>query len=246
MTHPIPGLPWPTPELAPAATLSLLRVQTDRLLDTIGSLDDAAMREPSSLPDWTRGHLLTHVARNAEALVNLCTWARTGEETPMYESREKRAADIEAGSGRSADELIADVDNTAKALALDLELLPQRRWLAEVRHGGTGDAKPAWWIPMMRLGEIELHHFDLNLGYETASWPSDWVRNTLPEAIRDLETQAGEPLTLQATDAELQVGEGKRTVSGPAAELLAWVTGRADGAGLEISSGKLPRLGEWR
>ncbi|MGH3331970.1 MAG: maleylpyruvate isomerase N-terminal domain-containing protein, partial [Nocardioidaceae bacterium] len=44
------------------------------------------LRGPSRLPDWTRGHVVTHVARNAEGLVRLLAWARTGIETPMYPS----------------------------------------------------------------------------------------------------------------------------------------------------------------
>ncbi|MDN5852808.1 MAG: maleylpyruvate isomerase family mycothiol-dependent enzyme [Actinomycetia bacterium] len=246
MTLPTPGLPWPASDLAPAATLALLRTQTEELLDAIRSLDDDAVREPSALPDWTRGHLLTHLARNADALINLCTWARTGDETPMYESPKSRAADIEAGSGRTAEELITDVEKSAKALALELELLPQRRWLAEVRHGSPETARPAWWIPMLRLGEVELHHVDLKIGYEPDSWPQAWVRNTLPEAVRDLERQAGESLTLNATDVELETGDDGRTVSGTATDLLAWVTGRAPGAGLKVDSGKVPALGDWR
>ena len=245
MTLPSPGMPWPTPELSPAATLALLRDQTDRLLDSIRSLSDDQAREPTALPDWTRGHLLTHLARNAEAVTNLCTWARTGEETAMYESREQRAADIESGSGRSADDLVKDVEVTAKALALELELLPQRSWLAEVRPG-PDTARPAWWIPMLRLGEVELHHVDLALGYEQASWPDAWVRNTLPEAARDLASQSAKPVALHATDIGLDIGEGKRTVSGSATDLLAWVTGRGDGTPLSIDSGKLPELGAWR
>ena len=246
MTLPTPGLPWPAPDLAPAATLTLLRTQTDRLLDAIGQLDEDAVRAPSALPDWTRGHLLTHLARNADALVNLCSWARTGDETPMYESRDSRAADIEAGSGRPAEEIITDVHKSSKALALELELLPQRRWLAEVRHGGPETAKPAWWIPIMRLGEVELHHTDLQIGYEPDSWPQIWVRTTLSDAARDLERQAGEPLTLQATGPDLVIGDGGRTVCGAAADLLAWITGRTSGAGLTIDSGKVPALGDWR
>ena len=54
MTLPTPGLPWPAPDLAPAATLALLRTQTDRFLDAIQPLDDDAVREPSGLPEWTR------------------------------------------------------------------------------------------------------------------------------------------------------------------------------------------------
>ena len=36
-----------------------------------------AFRAPSALPGWTRAHVLTHLARNADAMVNLLTWART-------------------------------------------------------------------------------------------------------------------------------------------------------------------------
>lgn len=246
MTLPTPGLPWPAPDLAPAATLALLRTRTDALLDAIRPLDDDAVREPSALPDWTRGHLLTHLARNADALVNLCAWARTGDETPMYQSREKRDAAIEAGASRPAEELITDVEKSAKALALELELLPQRRWLAEVRHGAADTAKPAWWIPMMRLGEIELHRVDLRIAYEPASWPAAWVRNALLDAARDLSRQAGEPLTLHATDVDVHAGADGRTVSGTASDLVAWVTGRSDGSALAVESGKLPSLGDWR
>ena len=39
-------------------------------------MGDEAFAKPSSLPNWTRAHVLTHVARNADALINLLTWAR--------------------------------------------------------------------------------------------------------------------------------------------------------------------------
>ena len=78
---------------------------TDRLLASAAALTDASAGEPSLLPGWTRGHVLTHVARNGDGLGNLLRWARTGTETPMYASREARRADIEAGAGRSAAEI---------------------------------------------------------------------------------------------------------------------------------------------
>src|SRR5699024_7726500 len=135
---------------------------------------------------------------------------------------------------------------SAKTLALELELLPQRRWLAEVRTGGPDTAKPAWWIPMLRLGEVELHRTDLALGYEPSSWPRAWVHNALPAALRDLERQAGEPLIAQATDVDLKVGDNGRPVSGTATVLLAWVTGRTSEPDLEVDTGKVPALGDWR
>ena len=75
----------------------------DRLLESASGLSDEQVREPSLLPDWTKGHVLTHVARNADGLRNLLIWAQTGVETPMYPSAEDRAADIEAGASRSGD-----------------------------------------------------------------------------------------------------------------------------------------------
>ena len=46
---------------------------------------------------WTRAHLLTHFARNADSLGNLLAWAETGVEQPMYGSGMARDDDIEAG-----------------------------------------------------------------------------------------------------------------------------------------------------
>ena len=57
---------------------------------TVAALTDSQARAPSLLPGWTRGHVVTHLARNADALRNLLTWARTGIPTPMYPSRQAR------------------------------------------------------------------------------------------------------------------------------------------------------------
>jgi hypothetical protein len=43
-----------------------LSTATDSLVDGIGRLTDADARGPSLLPGWTRGHVLTHLARNAD------------------------------------------------------------------------------------------------------------------------------------------------------------------------------------
>ena len=81
-------------------SLDRLAAATGRLLASASTLSDAQAREPSLLPGWSRGHVLTHIARNADGMVNLLRWARTGTQTPMYASAQSRAADIEAGAGR--------------------------------------------------------------------------------------------------------------------------------------------------
>src|SRR5262245_10304249 len=90
-------------------SIEAVEAATESLYASIAGLTEPQAREASLLPGWSRGHVLTHIARNADALTNLVTWARTGVETPMYSSRDQRAADIEAGSGRPAVQLVEDV-----------------------------------------------------------------------------------------------------------------------------------------
>src|SRR5260221_6273217 len=114
-------------------SLDRIDAATQRLLASVATLTDAQAREPSPLPGWTRGHVLTHVARNADGLRNLLIWAETGVETPMYPSADARTADIEAGASRSGDELKADVSGSAKTLADQARELPTQALSAEVR-----------------------------------------------------------------------------------------------------------------
>ena len=41
---------------------------TQRLLDTARTITDPDLRVPSMLPGWTRGHVLAHLARNADGM----------------------------------------------------------------------------------------------------------------------------------------------------------------------------------
>ena len=97
--------------------LDHLTEATTGLITAISGLTDAEAREPSLLPNWTRGHVLTHLARNAEGGTRLLNWALTGVPSYEYPSVEDRAAAIEAGASRPAAVLIADVRATAEALA---------------------------------------------------------------------------------------------------------------------------------
>src|ERR1700761_6207748 len=86
---------------------------TQRLVRTAAQLSAAEIRQPSLLPGWTRGHVLSHVARNADGLRNLLIWAQTGTQTPMYPSAEARVAGIEAGAERGPAEQAADLTDSA-------------------------------------------------------------------------------------------------------------------------------------
>lgn len=229
----------------PNDVIDLVDSRTRELLVALDGLDDADMRAPSLLPGWTRGHVVTHLARNADALVRLLTWARTGEEQAMYASPEQRAADIEDGAGRSADALLDDLTEASVRWIVTARGLPEDAWAATVT-ARAGRKVVGSWLPMMRATEVILHHYDLDLGYTPDRWPPGWVSLAMHDAARDLSDRAGEPLALRAVDSGLGVGDGGgRTVSGTQADLLAWVTRGLVGPSLS-TTGTLPELAAWR
>jgi len=228
---------------------------TDRLLASAATLTGAAAGEPSLLPGWTRGHVLTHVARNADGLGNLLRWARTGVETPMYASREARQAAIEAGAGRPAAELASDVQGTAIAFAAEAASLPGGAWAAQVQML-TGPPMPARRVLDWRLREVEIHHVDLAAGYRPADWPAEFVAASLPEVAGSFAGRDDAPSCLvhaDGSDLAWRIGPAGPgvppiSVHGSAAGLLAWLTGRGDGGGLRVCGGGavLPVLPAWR
>ena len=44
----------------------IVRLAHQRLIGTGSGLDDAQIRRASLLPEWSIGHVLTHLARNAD------------------------------------------------------------------------------------------------------------------------------------------------------------------------------------
>lgn len=166
-----------------AAKLRLIDDETGRLLEGAARLGDQDMRRPSLLPGWTRGHVLTHVARGGEALRNLLTWARTGVETPAYASQEARNAAIEAGSGRPAAELLADVSQSATAFEDAVHMMPEEAWEVRVQALNIPEL-PIEEVLVRRITELVLHHTDLDIGYGPADWPAAYEEMDLPEPMR--------------------------------------------------------------
>jgi maleylpyruvate isomerase len=163
--------------------LGLIDDATARLAEATEGLTDEEVAAPSLLPGWTRGHVITHVARNAEALRNLLIWARTGVETPSYTSQEARDADIEAGAGRTAAALAADIRESGAAFSAEAAILPEGARLVMVSMLDGVDF-PAERVLPRRLTEVELHHTDLGSGYTRADWPAAFAQLDLPEPMR--------------------------------------------------------------
>jgi maleylpyruvate isomerase len=251
------------PEPDPTETLAHVVEATAHLLATAEQFDDAAVREPSRLPGWTRGHLLTHLARNADAQVRLLTWAATGERVPMYASAEQRAAEIEQGAGRSAAELLADVRESAEHFAVQAARLAPEQWKVEI-EGMRGGPQPAVRVPWWRLEEILIHHVDLGVSFSPAHWPEYFTEPELagiaarfsnpvftPDspafrlASENLDGDGADEVVYGVRTAPAD--DGSPIVRGPSAALVAWLIGRSNGDGLNVEPhGALPRPPAWK
>lgn len=220
----------------------LLAAATHRLLGDTISITDEDWRAPSRLPGWSRGHVATHIARQADALGRLVAWARTGEREAMYASDEERDADIEAGSGRSGLDLQVDLDTSAGRLAEAFDALDESGGWDSVVELRGGKQAPARTLPLARLGEVVLHHIDVDIGYgvgdvepSTAGWLLEWAAFRL--AGRDdfpaLQLETGSGVTVRVGPP----GDEPQLVGGRASDLLGWLTGRAGPDGVRGAEG---------
>lgn len=197
------GLPPPT-----ARALEGCRDASDRLLTTLDGLDDAIARRPSRLPGWTVGHVVTHLARNADSHVRMLEGAMEGEVTDQYEGGlERRAADIEAGARRRAAELIADLGRAIDDLDTTWRRVTPEVWATGHGRMGNGEVCACADMPARRWREVEIHRVDLGLGADPKDWPDAYVDLELTPALGQL------PGRLSAAE---------RTI------LFAWLVGRAD------------------
>ena len=233
--------------------LAVMLQQTELVLRTAQDLSDEDLHAPSLLPGWSRGHILTHLARNADGFANLARTAVTGVEQPMYPSRAARDAEIEQGAGRAIGEQLADLQESATRLhavlaQVSADSIEQRVQTGMGAQYRVGD------LPWMRLRELAYHHVDLGWGFTFADLPDEVLRTGLAECEGRLTKAlaAGSSgftarcLFSAPDELVLRIGDGGTAVSGTAADVLAWLTGRGDGTGVVTDDGRpLPDVPAW-
>jgi maleylpyruvate isomerase len=233
-------------DFEPGLLLSKITIATEDLLATAATFDDADVRRPSLLPGWSRGHVLTHIARNADGGSRMLGWARTGIETPEYASLATRSEEIEAGSRRTAKSLLADVRDSAARFADAYEAMPAGTWSRLLRWT-SGKERPAYRAADARLTEVLVHHVDLRAGFRPGHWPGDFVRtmmDTVVSAFAGREHVPALHVIASDTGADYRLGAGDDAlvVRGRQASLLAWLLGRSTGTELAKALPALPPL----
>jgi maleylpyruvate isomerase len=228
----------------PTEKLPLIDAATERLLATARALTDDDVRRDSLLPGWTVGHVLTHIARNADSLVNLATWARTGVRTPQYASPEARDGDIEAGADRPIAAQVDDLAASAERLRKALVQMSEESWDVVIEWRGGG-MKAAGAIPSARLTEVDVHHADLGLGYGFGDIPADLRLKLLADAVEGWPDDFG--VSVYAEDVDQAFPDDPRpvVVRGSSGDLLGWASGRTGPEELTYD-GELPAVPEWR
>lgn len=197
---------------------------TTLFLEAAAALDAPDWGAPSALPGWTNGHLVAHVAANADAIGNLVHWAATGMQTPMYASPAARAEGIALGESLSAAELLNWLHKSAEELDAAMAGLTDQQWQHPVVTA-QGRTVPVSETPWMRAREVMVHAADLSGRTGFADLPTEFL-----QALRiDITDRRG----------------GVPGVEGALPEVVAYLAGRRC-HGVTARDGRpAPELGPW-
>lgn len=238
----------------PTAFLQALRAATADLVQSLAAQQwsDADVAGASLCAGWTRGHVLTHIARNADGIADTLAGALRGEMVERYPGGwDARNADIEAGAHRHYAALVADVRDSADRLDRVLGAVGDAdAWERPTEHGDPAHD----WV-LRRWREVEVHRVDLAAGYTPDRWPPLLVSTLLPREAQSLTGRTDRAIRVRVTaegslapdlvGAEWVAGDGEPLeVRGPDWAVLAWLTGRPSVAAGALSAA--PPLSEWR
>lgn len=192
-------------EADPVRAIGLCRTAHARRIAAVAEVTDELVWSPSRLPGWTIGHVLTHLARNADGHSRRLDGALRGEDVPRYPGGPaQRSSEIDAGAPRPAAEIVADLVTSQDRLELAWAASTAAGWPYPQLRGD--DHWPVTASPARPVREVEMHHVDLGLGYEPSDWPADYVAWELPVLLATVPSRLR-----QSTDAR---------------DLVVWLSGR--------------------
>lgn len=206
-----------------------------QFVENLGNDEVAA---DSLLPDWSRGHVISHLANNARGLSNLIEWALTGVQKDMYLSVEQRAIDIENDAKRAGNEIVADFLEQSKVLLSNLERLMAGPILSDEVVLGNGSHVHPHEITTLRERELLVHLVDLGLAYKANDWTLDFSIKTLKSVSAGKRKQRVNFRLLIAGDHTWTMDQnGMVDIFGTPQSLAAWLMGREPDDKLVTSDG---------
>lgn len=176
--------------------------------------------QPSLLPGWSIGHVLTHLARNADSYVNLL------QGRPQYESADARGAAIESGAPRPWAQQVVDVQESCERVGAELS----SRTDDAVSWEGTatllsGATVPRAILPLLRWREVEVHWVDLGCSHNLEDLDSHYLRSDL--RLLEMLWRARRPIGMTPLHGDI--------LRIPPHERLGWFLGRIEVDGVPPS-----------
>jgi len=204
----------------------------------VENLSNDEVAADSLLPNWSRGHVLSHLANNARGLSNLIEWALTGIQKDMYVSVEQRGIDIENDAKRPGNEIIADFLEQSKVFEANLDRLMTGPILSEEIVLGNGSHVHPHEMTTLRERELLVHLVDLDLGYKANDWTLDWSIKTLKSVSAGKRKESVKFRLLIAGDHTWTMDQnGMTDIFGTPQGLAAWLMGREPDDKLVTSDG---------
>lgn len=239
---------------------------TDRVAATLGALGQRSFLAPSALAGWNRATIAAHLTWVAGRHVAMTADVLGGAPTTTYPGGPAERAASLTGFDTSAPQDARERFLAASAaLACVWGHLDDRQWSTTFREERFGAMRLAR-LAALRLTELEVHHLDLDCGYQVADWPSSFVRTCLPLRIswlgahhsrradadrrvegRWLLAPSDIPnrwlITARAghvrSDTASEHSEADVTVAGSSASLLAFLLGRVSDLPLDIRGNRV-------
>lgn len=219
------------------SVLQAVREQTHLLLGRTIGYSEEDWAQPTRLAGWTRSHVAAHLVANARNLVAACESLAGGADavdlSPVPAAEE--AHDLELGALDDGLALQIGLDTSAGALHDAMAELAPGDAAIRLR---SGQEFPARLIPLVRLHEVALHHFDLAAEVEDITLEPSVANDLLEFQVSRMDTAAlprCHVLSHEGFETRFgSEGESPR-VTGPAADLVVWlardvVTRRVGGA----------------
>jgi len=194
------------------------------LLNSVSHNDiDSWCAQPSLLPNWSRGYVLAHLARNADSHSHLFSEAALGREGEQYAGGLKgRAEGIAAEAKLSGKELVRRTRESIYQLEAAWARSPGEAWLGNGKNA-VGAILAIADLPLLRWREMEVHMHDLGIGFTYAQWNPLYVRHDLSRMSMRYTSRL--PMGMS--------GLPPLALALPENERLAWLFGRVTPDGLE-------------
>lgn len=171
-----------------------VRTAHRQFVEAVAGLTPTELTAPSTLPGWTRAHVIAHVADGGHAFANLTEFALRGELTALFPGgvteRNERIEKL-----ATSPDLMTHLETGITRLEAAWSSATPTDWTRPVRFR-NGDLAGTVYT---RWREVWIHLVDCETGITPAAWPSDlaahaidFLQSRLPTGVVLLATDTGQ------------------------------------------------------